>query len=169
MAGQVVTLADPGIIPGPPTTPPPPSTTPTPCSPLLLNGWTNNAICNMQGIFLDYLAMGTGGGEGGDSIALCFIKRKTKRNFSLTQVNTKILFKKLLPELRILIFIHIGCRIWYPRSIKSNKKRGGFFVLPFYSHEYHKIENYLSFGQIKGTNLSQFRKNYSTFYLKNCR
>jgi hypothetical protein len=70
-----------------------------------------------------------------------------------------------------LVFTHPGSRISDPGSKNSNKREGlkknchNFLC----SHKFHKIANYFRFKVLKKKNLSQFSKNYRTFYPKNCR
>jgi hypothetical protein len=66
---------------------------------------------------------------------------------------------------RILFFTHPGSRISDPGSKKSNKREGLKKLCCqtfFSSHKFDRIENYYIFEK----KLSQFAKNYRTFYIK---
>ncbi len=61
-----------------------------------------------------------------------------------------------------------GSRIPDPGSKNSNKTGMKKFFWFFCSHKFHKTEYYFSFDMLKKKNLSQFSKNYWSFYPKNC-
>jgi hypothetical protein len=77
--------------------------------------------------------------------------------------------RDVYPESRILILCILDPGSWIPDSTTATKRRGKNFVgLFFCSHKNDKIKNQFIFEQVPKKNLSQFKKNYSTFCRENC-
>ncbi len=58
---------------------------------------------------------------------------------------------------------------FYPFRIQKQHQQQKFCIQTFFcSHKFHKNEKKIIFEMLKKKNLSQFVKNYSTFYPKNC-
>jgi hypothetical protein len=72
--------------------------------------------------------------------------------------------RDVYPGSRVLIFTHPGSRISDPKTATKERGENNLLSYFFFSHKFHKIENYLIFELLKK---KCGAKKYRIFYSKN--